>query len=501
MRDVRPSQTYISRRRFLGLSYAFAGTGLATITLPGCRSWIPRSQNSDSPNEESSATSSIAEASINDDLVFIEGGTFLMGSPENEPWRGDDEIQHEVTVSDFYLSSTEVTNSEYEALMGSNPSAFKEANLPVENVTWLDAVTYCNALSDSAGLDAAYIIAGENVSWDRAANGYRLPTEAEWEYACRAGTTTPFNTENSIDADTQANYYGTYPYEIENNYFSQGNLDTSPGVYRQTTIEEGSFPANAWGLFDMHGNVGEWVWDAYSAYDPSSQSDPTGPSEGTLRINRGGGWSDFGKNLRSAYRATLPADGSSSSVGFGIARNASAGVGVVGNAAAASASTSGDDTLIVYFSWSGNTRSIANRISEMTGLRAVELELEHPYSTNYNTCLDEAQRDQNTQARPALKTRIDDMGRYGTIILGYPNWWASIPMPIATFLESYDFAGKAILPFSSNGGGGLGQSVSAISKLVPEAIAKDGLSVYYGGGSTLDSDLTSWLKSNGVALR
>lgn len=134
------------------------------------------------------------------DLVFIAGGTFLMGSPENEPWRSADEAQRQVTVSSFYMSAYEVTQDEYGALMGVNPSTFRGSDLPVESITWYDAIAYCNTRSESEGLTPAYTIDGEHVTWDRSADGYRLPTEAEWEYACRAGTITPFNTETSISA-------------------------------------------------------------------------------------------------------------------------------------------------------------------------------------------------------------------------------------------------------------------------------------------------------------
>ena len=194
------------------------------------------------------------------EMVSVKGGKFLMGSPESENWRSDDELQHEVTVSDFQISPYEVTQSEYKKLTGDNPSSFKGDNLPVENVTWLEAVRFCNAKSESEGLKPAYTIDGSKVAWDLSSDGYRLPTEAEWEYSCRAGTLTPFNLEHSIGAE-EANFYGHYPYEIEENYFSQHKLMTKPGIYRATTIEPGQFTPNKLGLYDMHGNVGEWCWD------------------------------------------------------------------------------------------------------------------------------------------------------------------------------------------------------------------------------------------------
>ena len=152
--------------------------------------------------------------------------------------------------------------------------------------------------------------------------------------------------------------------------------------------------------------------------------------------------------------------------------------------------------LVIYFSWSGNTRRIAQLIQQKLGCDIVELELKRPYSSDYNTCLDEAQRDQEREARPALKTKIENLAQYDTILLGYPNWWASIPMPIATLLESYDFSGKTIAPFCSHGGGRLGQSLSAIAKLAPESNIGQGLSIHYSGGSTLSDDVAAWLIEN-----
>jgi len=442
---------------------------------------------------------SITEIEVPEDFVLIKGGTFNMGSPDSEAWRGDDETEHLVTVSDFYMSIYEVTQKEYQEVMGNNPSTLSGENLPVENITWFDAIAYCNARSEAeGGLTPVYTIDGQNVSWNRDANGYRLPTEAEWEYACRAGTTTPFNTETSISAE-EANYYGHYPYEIENNYFSQANLETKPGRYRQTTIGVGSFQPNGWGLYDMHGNVREWCWDYYGAYNTESQTDPTGPTSGSLRVNRGGGWNDFAKHLRSAYRSPTPANNSSYNLGLRLVLGKTTAAGKVTDTAhAAKKESSGGKILIAYFSWSGNTRGIACKIQKTTGADIFEIELVTPYSSDYNTVLDQAQRDQHKQARPKLANHVKEMGQYDTIMLGYPNWWASIPMPVDSFLEEYDFVGKTILPFCSHGGGRFGQSLTAIAKLVPDATLGDGLSVHYSGGADLPDEISAWLHRNGI---
>jgi flavodoxin len=156
--------------------------------------------------------------------------------------------------------------------------------------------------------------------------------------------------------------------------------------------------------------------------------------------------------------------------------------------------------LVAYFSWSGNTREIAQQIHQRTGGDIFEIIPEQPYSTNYSTCLDEALRDQRAQARPALKNRVGDIGRYDVIFVGYPNWWASIPMPIASFLESYDFSGKTIVPFCSHGGGRLGQSVTAIAKICPQSNLLDALSVNDGGGASLGNEITDWLKKIGLDM-
>jgi len=162
------------------------------------------------------------------------------------------------------------------------------------------------------------------------------------------------------------------------------------------------------------------------------------------------------------------------------------------------AQTNKGKLLVVYFSWGGNTRGIARQVHQKVGGDLFEIVPEKPYSTNYNTVLDEALRDQRANARPPLKTHVANIAEYDTILLGYPNWWASIPAPVATFLDEYDFSGKTIVPFCSHGGGRLGQSLTAIAKLEPKAKIGSGLSVHYSGGKNLHDEISKWLKKNGI---
>jgi len=417
-------------------------------------------------------------SNVQDGFMLIEGGTFLMGSPESENWRIDDEVQHEVSVLSFYIDPYETTQEEYEHLMGSNPSTFTGEKLPVENISWLDAVNFANAKSIDAGLTPAYTVTSDGVTWDMSVNGYRLPTEAEWEYACRAGTTTPFNTEKSLDA-TEANFYGHYPYEIEENYFDNSALEARPGEYRQTTVEVGSFEPNAWGLYDCHGNVNEWCWDYYGDYDINANVNSTGADTGTRHVEK--------------------ADMASYNLGVRLVRNADSDrAGTVTAKESMPDTRTGGKVLIAYFSWGGNTRGIAQEIQKQTGADIFEISPVEPYSSDYNTVLMEAQEDQHNQARPELSGHVENMDDYDTILLGYPNWWASIPMPIASFLEEYDFSGKRIIPFCSHGGGRFGQSLTAIAKLAPDADMGEGLSVHYSGGSSLSDDIQKWLDVNGI---
>jgi formylglycine-generating enzyme required for sulfatase activity len=242
-------------------------------------------------------------------FVQIKGGTFMMGSPVNEPGRGADEFQHQVTVQGFYMGKYEVTQREWREVIGINPSRFKGDNLPVEQVNWYEAVEYCNRRSEWEGLKPAYTIHGTDVSWNRKTSGYRLPTEAEWEYACRAGTSGPFNTGNNISTG-QANYDGNYPYN-----------NNATGANQRKTVEAGSFAPNVWGLHDMHGNVWEWCWDGYGDYTRGVQADPTGPSSGACRVVRGGSWYDSARNVRSSVRYYYTPSDRDVNLGFRLVRS------------------------------------------------------------------------------------------------------------------------------------------------------------------------------------
>ena len=221
---------------------------------------------------------------------YCPAGTFQMGSPEDEAERANDEVLHEVTLSaGFWLLETEVTQEMWKSVMGKNPSWFspsgggaeKVAGLdtsrfPVEYVSWEDCQEFIAKLN--AGGFAPQ-------GWE-----FRLPWEAEWEYACRAGTTTPYSWGSSLNGD-KANCAGNYPYGT-----------STEGEYLMRTAEVGSYDANAWGLRDMHGNVWEWCADRYGDYGAGAQTAPTGPTSGSLRVLRGGSWFSCAKNCRSAYR-------------------------------------------------------------------------------------------------------------------------------------------------------------------------------------------------------
>jgi uncharacterized protein (TIGR02996 family) len=218
-------------------------------------------------------------------FAWIAPGTFLMGSPPEEPKRFEDETLHEVTLPQgFYLGIHAVTQAQWQAVMGNNPSHFKGKKRPVECVSWEDCQAFCTKLSQRDG------------------KRYILPSEAEWEYACRAGTTTPFHFGETISTD-QANYNGT------------------KGEYRGRTMSVGSFPPNAWGLFDMHGNVWEWCQDEHRSYEDINTKDVlnTENKEESARVLRGGSWYSHARSCRAAFRFRVAPGYRNTFLGFRVA--------------------------------------------------------------------------------------------------------------------------------------------------------------------------------------
>lgn len=435
-----------------------------------------------------------AAAELNDGLVLLPGGTVTIGSPDSERQRQADETQHQVTLSAFYVDPHEVTQQDYQAVMGTNPSHFRGDNLPVEQVTWYDAINYCNKLSEARGLTPVYEIDGTTVTWNRAADGYRLLTEAEWEYAARAGTQTVFYEGGQIVAD-QVNFCGSYPYLIEENYLSHQNPEVVTSTYRQETMPVDGLAPNSWGLYHMEGNVSEWCFDFYAPYDTAQNTDPCGPSSGSLRVNRGGGWNDFAKHVRTAYRSVTTPDTVEQNLGFRIARNAEPGTGSVVTTYSLDLKTPEQPkVLVTYFSYTGNTEQGAQLMAEALGADLFTIEMEQPYRGNI---YDVSQRDLNQDARPALATHVADMAQYDVVLVGYPTWWGTMPMPMFTFLSEYDFSGKTLLPFSSHGSTRFGDSISDFSKQVPSAYVGQAFEYYYSGGSELEAEIAAWLKESG----
>ncbi len=229
--------------------------------------------------------------SIGMKLRLIPAGEFMMGSPETESVRENDETQHGVSITKpFYLGVTEVTQEQYQKVMGTNPSQFQGPQNPVEKVSWAEAVEFCRKLSAMPAEKTAGHV-------------YRLPTEAEWEYACRAGTTTAYSFG---DDASRLGDYGWF----------RNNSDSK-------THPVGEKKPNAWGLYDMHGNVWEWCQDRgrRGTYPSGSATDPTGATSGSGHVYRGGSWDIVDAGCRSAYRSGAPPDFRFYDLGFRVLRN------------------------------------------------------------------------------------------------------------------------------------------------------------------------------------
>ncbi len=230
------------------------------------------------PSEPTTTVKEITTEKTGIRMVLVPGGTFLMGDEEQK------EKLRKVEVGPFWIDKYEVTQESYERIVGKNPSLKKGPQNPVERVSWLDAINYCNLRSRREGLQPCYNL--ETLECNFESNGYRLPTEAEWEYACRAGSQTRYSFGNN------ASQLGDYAWFKGNS----GN-DLHP---------VGQKKPNAWGLHDMHGNVWEWCHDWFSEApeDNAPTKNPTGPSSGTRRVLRGGARSSDAKDCRSAARTS-----------------------------------------------------------------------------------------------------------------------------------------------------------------------------------------------------
>jgi len=229
------------------------------------------------------------------EMVRVPAGSFLMGDEEDSPI-------HRVDITRaFMIGAVPVTQELYRAVTGEAPSPVEGNESPVENVSWFDAVRFCNELSFGLNLDPAYKIEGDSLEWDRESPGFRLPTEAEWEYSCRAGSTSRF-----ACSDLESSLEGMA-------WYRKNSGDQTHSVSRKEP--------NAWGIFDMHGNVWEWVWDWYAQYSGVQASEPVGPKTGSSRVLRGGSWRSTARYCRSAYRGDYKPGYRASYLGFRLSRS------------------------------------------------------------------------------------------------------------------------------------------------------------------------------------
>jgi formylglycine-generating enzyme required for sulfatase activity len=264
-------------RRIIGIIKLIIVMGISALLGPGCEQ-KPKTEASPPQAGPAAAPSSVT-TSNGLKMVLIPAGEFMRGDNDGD---ADEKPAHRVRVGAFYMDTCEVTQQAYEALMDQNPSKVKGPDRPVEQVDWYHAALYCNMRSRKEGLTPCYD--PKTLVCDFAANGYRLPTEAEWEYACRAGSTGKYS-------------FGNDPAQLKAHAWSKENAG-------QTTHPVGQKTPNPWGLYDMHGNVAEWCHDFYSDsyYQKSGGQDPHGPSAGDKCVLRGGSWRTSADGCRSAAR-------------------------------------------------------------------------------------------------------------------------------------------------------------------------------------------------------
>ncbi len=299
---------------FWGIGFAIiVGLALLIIISGGKKASSPTTETVkvDAPVVEAASSLTMDQQQ---EMVLVEGDTFTMGcTSEQTNCYSDEKPTHQVTVDGFLMGKYEVTQELWQSVMGSNPSSFKGSNRPVENISWFYAVEFCNKLSEKEGLTPAYKIdktredpnntsKSYNLKWlvtyDFNANGYRLPTESEWEYAARGGSKSKGYTYSGSNTIGDVAWY-------DNNYGKKGkSLEEKLKWYnsRGKTNAVGTKSPNQLGIYDMSGNVWEWCWDWYGDYSSSTQTDPTGPNSGSNRVLRGGSWSDDAKACRVAPR-------------------------------------------------------------------------------------------------------------------------------------------------------------------------------------------------------
>jgi sulfatase modifying factor 1 len=236
--------------------------------------------------------------SVGMEFVLIPAGTFVMGSPVDELNRDESEIQHKMTISKpFYIQTSEVTLKQWQTVMGKKLLSLRQGpdTMPATRVSWYDSIKFIKGLNQ------------------RNEGTYRLPTEAEWEYAARAGSTTTYSWGNDIDCD-KAMYGNSMKHDVCQLYNKSVKLELG----RPAPVQ--SYQPNAWGVYDMHGNVWEWVMDRHEEYSSAPAVDPHGPDSGTMRVKRGGSWFKYGNYCRSANRAFAHPASRFQTTGFRVVR-------------------------------------------------------------------------------------------------------------------------------------------------------------------------------------